>query len=227
MVLSPMNTPIHVIQHTNSLSNSAVTSFSDSYTSFPPVHIENTRLRPNTTERWLSTLAAPKKGQLFGTIERKPHLRREQSRKSILEDPDSSELDIPQKSRGTKESSLTTLSLNHNQLTCLPLALACYAPTLKKLYIANNQLQRLGTVRDFPPNLEILDASSNQITECISPSVTAGTYKDNACYSLYSQTVTVLDDQELVCPHRFHKTLRKLSTLRLSRNELSSITLFR
>ncbi|KAI6646758.1 Leucine-rich repeat serine/threonine-protein kinase 1-like [Oopsacas minuta] len=230
VLLSPSSktTPVHTLQHTNSLTTSGLTSFSDSYNSYlPPVHIENTRFRPNTTDRWMSTLAAPIKGQLFGTLDKKINMRREQSRKSTLEDPDSSELDIPQKSRGAKESCLTTLSLNYNYLICLPPALACYAPTLKKLYIAHNQLKQLGVVHDFPPNLEILDASSNQLTECISTSLTSSAYKDQACYSPHSQTVTVLDDQELVCPHRFHKTLRKLSTLRLAKNNLTSITLFR
>ena len=229
MLLSPTlkNTPIHALHITNSLNTSGLTSFSDSYTYFPPVQIENTRLRPSTTDRWLFTLAGPRKGQGFVTMERKPILRREKSRKSELEDPDSSELDIPQKNRNAKESCLTTLSLNHNQMTVLPPALACYAPTLKKLYVAHNQLSQLGVVHDFPPNLEILDVSFNQLTECIQPSLTSGAYKDHACFSPHSQTVTVLDDQELVCPHRFHKTLRKLSTLKLSRNILTNITLFR
>lgn len=228
VLLSPplKNTPIHSLQHTNSLNTSGLTSFSDSYT-YLPVQIENTRLRPSPTDKWLFTVQAPRKGYNFATMERKPALRREKSRKSELEDPDSSELDIPQKNRNAKESCLTSLSLNNNQLIGLPPALACYAPTLKKLYVARNHLTQLGVVHDFPPNLEILDASFNQLTECIQPSLTSGAYKDHACFSPHSQTVTVLDDQELVCPHRFHKTLRKLSTLKLSQNILTDITLFR
>ena len=227
---SPQHTPLQA-QTSNSITNSAVTSFSESYNSYgPPITIEHIGMRFSTTktERWLSTLpAANKKGQFLATIDRKQHQRRVQSRKSLLEDPDSTELDIPQKSRGSKESSLVSLSLNYNTLDYLPPALACYAPTLKKLYIAHNNIKQLGVVHDFPPNLEILDASSNQLTECITASLSSGTYKDHACYSPHSQTVTVLDDQELICPHRIHKTLRKISTLKLSHNNLTAIILFR
>lgn len=202
-------------------------------------HINSARYNnniPTKTTLWISTQATSltdvgankQQGVIAakGTL-RKIHNRKQVSKKSALENPDGSEIDVPPKKRASNESCLISLSVSHNNLQSLPPAMACYAPSLKKLYLSGNQLKELGEVNNFPPFLEILEVSNNCLTKSILPNINYGAYKGRACYSPKPQTLTILEDHDLMCPHRIHKTLRKLSTLKLARNLLTSVELFR
>ena len=58
---------------------------------------------------------------------------------------------------------LQELNLAHNQFDGVPTGLACLAPLLSKLNLANNRLSHVGALSLYPATLKILDISHNRI----------------------------------------------------------------
>ena len=129
-------------------------------------------------------------------------------------------------------SVLEILDLSYNKLTRIPFGLCCLAPKLKKLNVSGNQIENLGHVIDFPSELEVLDASNN---DAISAIAFDGSYKERASYVPFMRgfcprkllTVDSIPPMSKPCGHWHHKTLSKLSTLKLNCNKLVELELFR
>ena len=135
---------------------------------------------------------------------------------------------------------LEVLDLSHNSLSAIPAGLSCLAPKLQKLNIAHNQIKSLGTVTDFPVDLDQFDASSNELHTAIAPSLPGSDHRYyqpcgrrhlEASNPLTMSTVegSTPSFQNLYkpCSHRSHKNLRKLTTLKLNNNHLVDLQLFR
>ena len=135
-------------------------------------------------------------------------------------------------------SCLETLDLAHNQLTCVPHGLCCLAPRLHKLIIAHNQISDLGHVNDYPPDLDTLDAQSNQLRTAVKPVLGSNeaTYMNMPGLPVGYCPRSYLQHNEdspfspptpaLPCRHRIHRALKKLSSYRLSNNKLQTVQLF-
>lgn len=159
---------------------------------------------------------------------------------------DNVEVEELEDSESTAENSskksfvLETLDISHNQLTSLPSGLSCLAPRLTKLNISHNQIKCLGTVSDFPFELEYLEASSNELHTAIAPALPS---TDARYYQPCARRVLEFASNGLTqsiccnetpksyfykpCNHRSHKNLRKLSTMKFNRNHLVDLQLFR
>ena len=140
---------------------------------------------------------------------------------------------------------LEVLDLSSNKLSAVPANLCCLAPKLTKLNLSKNLIKSLGNINDFPPNLEFLDASSNDLHSAIAPAlgVADQRYQPKPCVrkqlfsgspsrsvgfesSMMSISPSTPTYHKL-CSHRTHKNLRKLSTLKLNNNHLMDLQLFR
>lgn len=151
-----------------------------------------------------------------------------------LEDAESSA-----ESNSKKSFVLETLDISHNKLTSVPAGLSCLAPRLTKLNISYNRIKSLGTVSDFPFELEYLEASSNDLNTAIAPALhgTDSRYYQpcaRKCLELMSNGLTSStcpDTSKNIlykpCNHRSHKNLRKLSTMKFNKNQLVDLQLFR
>ena len=134
---------------------------------------------------------------------------------------------------------LEVLDISHNQLTSLPSGLSCLAPRLTKLNVSHNRIKSLGTISDFPFELEYLEASSNELHTAIAPAFPS---TDTRYYQPCARKVLEFASNGLTqsttsetpkgyfykpCNHRSHKNLRKLSTMKFNKNHLVDLQLFR
>jgi len=156
--------------------------------------------------------------------------RRQLAFQDLLNDG-TEELEAPHYNADEETSLLEMLDLAYNKLTKLPTGLACLTPKLKKLNICGNHVENLGHVVDYPPELEVLDASEN---DAISAIAFDSSYKERTSYLQYLRgfcarkhlTPDVIMPSK-PCGHWHHKTLSKLSTLKLNSNKLTELELFR
>ena len=130
---------------------------------------------------------------------------------------------------------LEVLDLAGNQLTCVPPGLSCLAPRLQKLNVSKNQIKSLGTINDYPFEIELLDASNNELHSAIAPSPSGHDYryclpcakKPYVSSSSASQADASYTFSYKPCSHRSHKNLRKLTTFKLNKNQLYDLQLFK
>lgn len=135
-------------------------------------------------------------------------------------------------SGGGKESlfQLESLDLSYNELTSIPLGLCCLAPKLLKLTLHHNNLSSLGSITDFPSDLELLDACNNRLTTVISCARPREALRSLTCAQKLLQLTNSISHESMTptrCSHRNHRVLRKLSYLKLAYNELVDVQLFR
>ena len=136
---------------------------------------------------------------------------------------------------GSEGFTLEHLDLSRNMLTSVPSGLSCLAPKLQKLIISHNQIHSLGHLNDYPPNLELFDASNNQLCSAITEPAIQTVYVPCTRKALFSNLAASLMESVSSptsaaykpCSHRLHKNLQKLSTIRLARNQLVDVQLFR
>lgn len=64
---------------------------------------------------------------------------------------------------------LEVLDLSGNQLGAIPSGLSCLAPKLTKLNLSKNRIKGLGSINDYPLDLEFLDVSYNDLHATIAP----------------------------------------------------------
>lgn len=129
-------------------------------------------------------------------------------------------------------SVLEILDVSCNKLTKIPFGLACLTPKLKKLNMSGNQIENFGHVIDYPAELEVLDASNNDAIYAIAFD---SSYKERISYIPYMRgfcprkvlTADSVPTMSKPCGHWQHKTLAKLSTLKLNCNKLKRLELFR
>ena len=125
---------------------------------------------------------------------------------------------------------LESLDLSYNHLTTIPTGLSCFAPRLTKLNVSHNQIKSLGQLNDYPPDIELLDASHNQLMSSLTEPISHGLMPCSRRLFLNSSGNALLDSitpSYKPCVHRTHKNLRKLSTYRLGHNQLLDVQLFR
>ena len=108
---------------------------------------------------------------------------------------------------------LEKLQLDHNKLTEIPTNLACLAPYLSELSIANNELVVTPCLRSLPVLLRTLNLSSNKLTTFLTPFF-ASKYQSVNCprkkfYGLVDK-----------CTHFERKALVKLDKLNMSNNDI-------
>jgi len=156
--------------------------------------------------------------------------RRQLAFQDLLNDG-TEELEAPHYNADEETSPLEMLDLAYNKLTKLPTGLACLTPKLKKLNICGNHVENLGHIVDYPPELEVLDASEN---DAISAIAFDSSYKEKGSYIQYlrgfcprKQLTSDLMMPTKPCGHWHHKALSKLSTLKLNNNKLTELELFR
>lgn len=122
------------------------------------------------------------------------------------------------------------LDLSYNQLSSVPWGLCCLVPKLQKLNISNNAIKSLGYINDYPAELEVLDASGNQLHTAIAPSPSLSDGQPCAYRLLFQDQTT--SDQSVpthfkICAHRLHRNLWRLGNLKLNHNLLVELQLFR
>lgn len=127
---------------------------------------------------------------------------------------------------------LEVLDLGSNSLTSIPHGLSCLAPKLQKLNISNNEIKSLGTVSDYPFEIELVDASNNWLHSAVAPSVSSQDYRSCLPCAKKPYTTSLSASQVDIfsykpCSHRVHKNLRKLTTLKLNKNQLIDLQLFK
>ena len=122
------------------------------------------------------------------------------------------------------------LDLSKNQLTTVPCGLSCLVPKLQKLNISKNAIRSLGYINDYPSELEVLDASDNQLHTAIAPSLFVSDGQQCA-HRLLCLEQTIGEQSApthvKICPHRLHKNLWRLGNLKLNHNLLVEVQLFR
>ena len=130
---------------------------------------------------------------------------------------------------GSNNLPLEVLDLAHNSLSAIPTGLSCLAPKLQKLNISNNQIKSLGQISDYPIDLELLDASSNELHSAIAPtpSHSDAHYLQPCARRQLSDVLESSPMQHKQCGHKSHRNLRRLSTLKLNSNKLVDLQLFR
>ena len=108
---------------------------------------------------------------------------------------------------------LEKLKLDHNKLTEIPANLACLAPYLTQLSIANNELVVTPCLRSLPVLLRKLDLSSNKLTAFLTPFFVSNYPSENCPRKKFYG----LEDK---CTHCDHKALVKLVKLNMSDNDI-------
>ena len=108
---------------------------------------------------------------------------------------------------------LKKLQLNHNKLTEIPANLACLAPYLSELSIANNELVVTPCLGSLPVLLRKLDLSSNKLTTFITPFFVSKYPSENCPRKKFFGLVDK-------CTHFEHKALVKLVKLNMSDNNI-------
>ena len=157
--------------------------------------------------------------------------RRHTSFQGLLGD-DGEELETLHYNPVEDNSVLEILDVSCNKLTKIPFGLSCLAPKLKKLNLSGNQIENLGHVIDYPSELEVLDACNN---DAISAMAFDASYKERPSYVPFMRgfcprkllTNDSIPPKSKPCGHWHHKTLAKLSTLKLNSNKLMELELFR
>lgn len=157
--------------------------------------------------------------------------RRQSAFQGLLNE-DQDELDPLHYNPEEDNSVLEILDVSCNKLTKVPFGLSCLAPKLKKLNLSGNQIENLGHVIDYPSELEVLDACNN---DAISAIAFDASYKERASYVPYMRgfcprkllTNDTIPPKSKPCGHWYHKTLSKLSTLKLNSNKFVELELFR
>ena len=126
---------------------------------------------------------------------------------------------------------LESLDLSYNHLITVPNGLSCFAPRLTKLNVSHNQIKSLGQLNDYPPDIELLDASHNHLMSALTEPISHGLMPCSRRLFLNSSGNALLDSTSSPsykpCVHRTHKNLRKLSTYRVGHNQLVDVQLFR
>ena len=113
-------------------------------------------------------------------------------------------------------SNLLELDLSYNKFSKFPWDLACIARQLRKLYMQNNQIHNLDTVRSIPHNLNSLILDENVIAN-----IRNDRPKSLPCgHPFRLLTVPEVDSHKRYCWHCKHRALEQLSLLSLARNEL-------
>ena len=127
---------------------------------------------------------------------------------------------VSDSANASEQSSLTDLRLKNNQLKLFPRGLACLTPKLEYLYLSNNKIEDLCSVKELPPKLRCLDISYNLITSDHHPvfQVASG---PSYCLRVYNQL-----GSHRSCNHTDHKELFNLQYLNCSHNKLIQIHLF-
>ena len=133
---------------------------------------------------------------------------------------------------GGEGGTLEHLDLSRNLLTSVPSGLSCLAPKLQKLNLSHNRIRSLGKVCDYPPSLEMLDASNNELCAAITESPLSSSLVPCARKFLATpgslvESMASPTSSLRPCSHRLHRNLQKLSTIRLSRNQLVDLQMFR
>lgn len=122
--------------------------------------------------------------------------------------------------------SLESLDLSHNKLVSIPNSLACLAPKLKRLHLHHNNLKSLGCITDYPAELELLDASVNELSTAVAFAPSRESLRLLPCaQKLLSTSMESIIPSR--CVHRNHRTMKKLGYLKLSKNKLVDLQLFR
>ena len=131
---------------------------------------------------------------------------------------------------GSKEGKvlfqLETLDLSYNELTLIPQGLCCLAPKLLKLHLHHNSLSSLGTITDYPSEIELIDGCHNQLTSAVAPARPRESLRNLTC----AQKLLQFAQETMTptrCSHRNHRVLRKLGYLKLAHNKLVDVQLFR
>ena len=157
-----------------------------------------------------------------------------------LEEEEFEDLDTPDLTEGKESSPLEVLDLSHNALSSVPAGLSCLAPKLQKLNVSYNNIKSLGSINDYPLDIEMLDATQNELHTAIAPITSEGrNYQPCARRQLGgAQTMSGSLSASSIesslftfsykpCAHRAHRNLRRLATLKLSNNQLVDLQLFR
>ena len=146
------------------------------------------------------------------------------------------DLESESSEEGSEGGALEHIDLSRNSLTSVPAGLSCLAPKLQKLNLSHNRIRGLGQLSEFPPGLEMLDASNNELCSAITESASLSVMTPCARRSLplssggnasFLESVVSPTSSLRPCGHRLHRNLQKLSTIRLSRNQLVDVQLFR
>ena len=146
------------------------------------------------------------------------------------------DLESESSEEGNEGGTLEHLDLSRNSLTSVPAGLSCLAPKLQKLNLSHNRIRSLGQLSEYPPNLELLDSSNNELCSAITEAASLSVLSPCARRSLplpsggtssFLDSVMSPTSSLRPCSHRLHRNLQKLSTIRLSRNQLVDVQLFR
>ena len=145
------------------------------------------------------------------------------------------DLETTDESENKTNFCLEVLDLAGNQLTSIPPGLSCLAPKLQKLNVSKNLIKSLGTINDYPFEIELLDASNNELHSAIAPSPSGHDYR--YCMPCARKPYVISPSTSQVdasytfsykpCSHRSHKNLRKLTTFKLNNNQLYDLQLFK
>ena len=140
-----------------------------------------------------------------------------------------SELEVfEQKADEEDTFALEALDVSHNRLIAIPNMLCCLAPKLKRLQIHHNNVKSLGCITDYPLELELFDASFNELSTAIACAPSRESLRTLPCGQKLLQTS--LSSELLTpsrCPHRNHRVLKKMGYIKLSNNQLIDLQLFR
>ena len=129
-------------------------------------------------------------------------------------------------SEKVEQFSLEVLDLSNNKLTEIPTGLSCLAPQLQKMLLHHNQLVSLGSISDYPAEIELLDVGYNQLTTAIAFNLQRDDLRSLPCAQKMLLSHSRSSFASVTCSHRTHSLLKKLSYLRLNNNQLKDMQLF-
>ena len=108
---------------------------------------------------------------------------------------------------------LRKLQLDNNRLWEIPADLACLAPNLSELSVANNELVVTPCLKSLPVLLKKLNLSSNRLTKFIAPFFLHKYPSENCLRKRFNGIVNK-------CTHCAHTALVKLEKLNMSDNDI-------